>query len=109
MKCNEHLAKIGAICCQKIIPLVFDQSYSYYEQLCAFATKLNEIICAVNEQNLTIADFENRISLAFNQYKSELNLRIFKLKSIRKLLNSRQRSVMSGEYTVKRSTLNSLS
>lgn len=74
MKCNEHLAKIGAICCQKIIPLVFDQSYSYYEQLCTFATKLNEIICAVNEQNLTIADFENRISTAFNQYKSEMNL-----------------------------------
>lgn len=74
MKCNEHLAKIGSICCQKIIPLVFDQSYSYYEQLCAFATKLNEIICAVNEQNLTIADFENRISTAFQQYKSEMNL-----------------------------------
>lgn len=74
MKCNDHLAKIGSICCQKIIPLVFDQSYSYYEQLCAFATKLNEIICAVNEQNLTIADFENRISTAFNQYKSEMNL-----------------------------------
>lgn len=74
MKCNDHLAKIGSICCQKIIPLVFDQSYSYYEQLCAFATKLNEIICAVNEQNLTIADFENRISLAFDQYKSEINL-----------------------------------
>lgn len=74
MKCNKHLAKIGSICCQKIIPLVFDQSYSYYEQLCAFATKLNEIICAVNEQNLTIADFENRISLAFDHYKSEMNL-----------------------------------
>lgn len=74
MKCNDHLAKIGSICCQKIIPLVFDQSYSYYEQLCAFATKLNEIICAVNEQNLTIADFENRINTAFQQYKSEMNL-----------------------------------
>lgn len=74
MKCNEHLAKIGSICCQKIIPLVFDQSYSYYEQLCAFATKLNEIICAVNEQNLTISDFENRLNTAFQQYKSEMNL-----------------------------------
>lgn len=74
MKCNEHLAKIGSICCQKIIPLVFDQSYSYYEQLCAFVTKLNEIICAVNEQNLTIADFENRLNTAFQQYKSEINL-----------------------------------
>lgn len=74
MKCNEHLVKIGSICCQKIIPLVFDQSYSYYEQLCAFASKLNEIICAVNEQNLTIADFENRLNTAFQQYKSEINL-----------------------------------
>ena len=73
MSCN-HLHKIGGICCQKIIPLVFDQSYSYYEQLCAFLHKLNELVDAVNLQNTTIAEFENEIDTLFNEFKNEMRL-----------------------------------
>lgn len=73
MSCN-HLHKIGGICCQKIIPLVFDQSYSYYEQLCAFLHKLNELVDAVNLQNTTIAEFENEVNDAFNLFKNEIRL-----------------------------------
>lgn len=73
MSCN-HLHKIGGICCQKIIPLVFDQSYSYYEQLCAFLHKLNELVEAVNLQNTTIAEFENEVDTVFNQFKNEMRL-----------------------------------
>lgn len=73
MSCN-HLHKIGGICCQKIIPLVFDQSYSYYEQLCAFLHKLNELVEAVNLQNTTIAEFENEVDTLFNQFKNEIRL-----------------------------------
>ena len=42
--------------CQKILPLVYDDSLSYYEALCKFQNKLNEII--KNQNNLNEA-FEN--------------------------------------------------
>lgn len=34
--------------CQKILPLVYDNSLSYYEVLCKFSSKLNEIISTLN-------------------------------------------------------------
>ena len=34
--------------CQKVIPLVYDDSLSYYETLCKFLEKLNEIIDLYN-------------------------------------------------------------
>lgn len=34
--------------CQKILPLVYDNSLSYYEVLCKFSSKLNEIIDTLN-------------------------------------------------------------
>lgn len=35
--------------CQKILPLVYDDSLSYYEVLCKVIDKLNEIIIAYNQ------------------------------------------------------------
>lgn len=34
--------------CQKILPLVYDNSLSYYEVLCKFSSKLNEVINTLN-------------------------------------------------------------
>ena len=34
--------------CQKILPLVYDDSLSYYEAICKFQSKLNEIINITN-------------------------------------------------------------
>ena len=34
--------------CQKVLPLVYDDSLSYYETLCKFSSKLNEIIETLN-------------------------------------------------------------
>lgn len=36
-------------CCQKILPLVYDDSLSYYEAVCKVVAKLNEVIKANNE------------------------------------------------------------
>lgn len=36
---------------QKILPLVFDESLSYYECLCKIVAKLNEIIDTINESD----------------------------------------------------------
>ena len=34
--------------CQKVLPLVYDDSLSYYELLCKVCNKLNEVITAQN-------------------------------------------------------------
>lgn len=35
---------------QKVIPLAFDESLSYYEQICRINKKVNELISIFNEQ-----------------------------------------------------------
>jgi hypothetical protein len=35
--------------CQKVLPLVFDDSLSYYEVLCKLSSKLNEVINTINQ------------------------------------------------------------
>lgn len=48
--------KVRGIICQKILPLTYDESMSYYEFLCKLLKVINEIIEVVNElkpQDLT--------------------------------------------------------
>lgn len=49
-------------CSAKIIPLVFDNSLSYYEQLCAFSVKLNHIIDYVNSMSLGLTEFYEMVN-----------------------------------------------
>ena len=42
---------------QKILPLVYDESLSYYEYLGKVVQKLNEVIASDNEQSTTIEEF----------------------------------------------------
>lgn len=48
--------------CHKILPLVYDESLSYYEVLCKFRAKLNEMVTAINEQNTTIEEFTRMVT-----------------------------------------------
>lgn len=52
--------------CQKVLPLVYDDSLSYYEVLCKFLEKLNEIIELYN--NIT-DDFETLVDQKINEFK----------------------------------------
>lgn len=77
MNCTfENYVKRVSCNCYKVIPLVFDNSLSYYETICGFAAKLNEIINTVNNQGVTIAEFTNMVNQAFNDYKTEINTTI---------------------------------
>ena len=58
--------------CQKVLPLVFDDSLSYYEQLCKVVDKLNEVINDTNK--------------AFNQLETDVNAE----------LNTKQDTLVSG-------------
>ena len=46
--------------CQKVIPLVFDDSLSYYEAICKFMQKLNEVIKALNNNALCIDELQDK-------------------------------------------------
>lgn len=63
--------------CSKVIPLVFDNTLSYYESLCAFCAKVNELCDAVNAQNLTIVEFCHEVELEISKFEeymqTELN------------------------------------
>lgn len=48
--------------CHKVIPLVYDESLSYYESLCKVAQLLNECIDAVNDINSNVDDLNSRVN-----------------------------------------------
>lgn len=41
--------KIKMAFCQKVLPLVYDESLSYYEVLCKLTDKMNEVISYIDE------------------------------------------------------------
>lgn len=57
---------------QKVLPLVFDNSLSYYEALAHFAHKVNEIITTVNNQTIHMTEWEKEIALAMEVFEQEL-------------------------------------
>lgn len=58
MKWGEHMGelKVFKFWCQKVLPLVYDESLSYYEVLCSVVDYLNNM---VNDVNKVIDEYEN--------------------------------------------------
>lgn len=58
MKWGEHMGelKVFKFWCQKVLPLVYDESLSYYEVLCKVVDYLNNM---VNDVNKVIDEYEN--------------------------------------------------
>ena len=48
--------------CYKVIPLVYDESLSYYEQLCKILKSLNESIAAINDLNTAVGDLSGNVT-----------------------------------------------
>lgn len=42
--------------CQKVLPLAYDNSLSYYEAICKLTAKVNELIDIINEMETTTND-----------------------------------------------------
>ena len=62
--------------CAKVLPLVFDNSLSYYEFLCKMCHKVNECIDALNAQNLQIIEFTKMLSLELEKFEKYVDERI---------------------------------
>lgn len=65
--------------CHKIIPLVYDDSLSYYEFLCKVMQKLNEVIDSLNAQNEEIESFEREVREEFIRLREELTEEIIRV------------------------------
>lgn len=72
--CKNFIQR-AQIYCAKVIPLVFDNSLSYYEFLCHVCAKLNETIDAVNAQNLNIIEFTKMVSLELEKFETYMEKR----------------------------------
>lgn len=44
-----NISPISKPYCQKILPLTYDDSLSYYEAVCKLTSKMNEIIANIND------------------------------------------------------------
>lgn len=59
--------------CNKILPLVYDDSLSYYEVLCKTSAKLNEVITSTNGLLDAWDTYKNDIDAAFGEYTRKLD------------------------------------
>lgn len=59
--------------CNKILPLVYDDSLSYYEVLCKTSAKLNEVIESTNGLLDAWNTYKNNIDKAFGEYTAGLD------------------------------------
>ena len=59
--------------CHKILPLVYDDSLSYYETLCKTSAKLNEVIDSTNGLLDAWNTYKNDIDKAFGEYTAGLD------------------------------------
>lgn len=62
--------------CAKVLPLVFDNTLSYYESLLHFSHKLNECIDAINAQNLNIIEFTHMVELEVSRFEDAVELQL---------------------------------
>ena len=54
--------------CQKVLPLVYDDSLSYYELLCKVVNKLNEVITNENELNEAFQQLKEWVENYFSSH-----------------------------------------
>lgn len=49
MSLFNNISPLSGFYCQKVLPLTYDNSLSYYEQLCKTTHKINEVIAIIND------------------------------------------------------------
>lgn len=59
---NFDLCRLPWYGCAKVLPTVYDDSLSYYENLCKLTEKMNEIITVMNDS------FETMVREQINKY-----------------------------------------
>lgn len=76
----QFLPKVKTYCA-KVLPMVFDNSISYYETVCHLIHKVNECIEALNAQNLNIIEFTHMVSVEIEKFEKFIDNYINDLES----------------------------
>lgn len=63
------IEKVKYFWCQKVLPLVYDDSLSYYEQICRLVNKINEVV----SDNLNIHNIIDSITKSLNELWEKVN------------------------------------
>lgn len=66
--------------CAKTIPLVFNNTLSYYESICAFSAKVNQLCDAVNSQSLAICEFTHMVEIELEKFESYIQTKYNELR-----------------------------
>lgn len=91
--------------CHKIIPLVYDESLSYYEFLCKVMQKLNEVIDLLNEHSAEIERFEQDILAQFEAFRTEIRNRITEFENLFAEPYDETKHYVVGDITLEDGTL----
>lgn len=60
---NVKILSPFVLCCQKVIPLAFDESMSYYECLCGLYNYImNSLVPAINENADAVTELQNKVN-----------------------------------------------
>lgn len=84
----------------KILPLVYDESLSYYEFLCKVMFKLNETIEALNKQNENIENFMTDELAAREAFEQAIRLWLDKIETWLASPFSKTKTYQLGDYVV---------
>ena len=68
---DKHIKPLFGVWCQKILPLVYDESLSYYEVLCKIQQKLNEVIESQNNLQDEFYQLKMWIDTQLEKYSKE--------------------------------------
>ena len=68
---DKHINPLFGIWCQKILPLVYDESLSYYEVLCKIQQKLNEVIESQNNLQNEFYQLKDWIDTQLENYAKD--------------------------------------
>lgn len=73
--------------CQKVIPLVYDDSLSYYESVCKLVAKINEMVDALNNISLDVVGEANKYTdTAINNALEDVDNRLIEVNEIKESL-----------------------
>ena len=68
---DKHIKPVFGVWCQKILPLVYDESLSYYEVLCKIQQKLNEVIETQNNLQAEFYQLKDWVDTQLEKYSKE--------------------------------------
>lgn len=66
---NHKLLHLTNAYCMHTVPLEIGDNLSYFETVCAISHKVNELIKAINSQNLIYIDFAKMVELDIDNFK----------------------------------------